>query len=178
INERTAPRGVVWNVVQVAGILSIILSAIAIWYARRQYILARIIQVLRPHSDRLKEEFRKWIEGGSFLPHVMDPSNLPEHYFAPSTTNQPSLMMNFAYQHLESGYPDLYSRLRELKERIVEHNRRVNEFAERLRSRFEAELGVPDRRGEQYAYYRRIVNYTLRKMLTPHLAEEDLMLAL
>jgi len=170
---------VLWVLREVIQTLGTISAFIAILYARKKYNLTKTVQVLRPHSDRLKEEFRKWVEGDFFPPQIVSPLNLPEYDFASSPSGQaPSTtMMKFALQHLESGYPDLYSSLNKLGEEIAKHNRRVNEFAERLHRYLETELRVPDRRGEQYAYYRRTVAYILQKTLIPQQIREEFVLA-
>jgi hypothetical protein len=115
------------------------------------------------------EVFKHWLETNKFLPHAQDAANIPEYptYMLTQPTPEAIHALPFAIQHLETGYPQTFSKLKELEKQIKEHNKSTEEFISSLYRLIKEELGLPEStRNRRYAYYRRTISYTLRKTLT------------
>lgn len=128
--------------------------------------------MLRPHSDRLNNVFKSWLRSGEFLPQIQDIANIPEGVAVEvaivSKPAPPSpYALHFALQHLESGYPQVYLELKEIEGKIEHHNKRTADFFNRLYERVRKELKLPEPPADKrYAYYGRLISYSLRKTLT------------
>ncbi len=148
--------------------VSFFLSIIAIIISIRQYRLSKRTQILRPHSDRLGRVFKLWLESDSFLPHVLDIANIPEDSIVLRMQKGAKLSsITHALQHLETGYGKFFVKLKELEQRIKENNKQTEEFFTSLQGQLEKELGLAkSARERRYAYYRRIISYSLRKIVT------------
>ena len=73
----------------------------------------------------------------------------------------------FAMQHLKTGYCKEYSELKNLEKRILKHNEQLEKFVTSLCRKIEEELKLPEPpRKKRFAYYRRIVAMSLRKIIT------------
>jgi len=147
--------------------ISTIISIVAISLTIRQYYLSKRVNILRPHSDRLAEAFEAWLESKLFLPDVLNPKNIPEDATLVSfpTPKGDLSALPFAMEHLKTGYQEQYQLLESLKERIVEHNDRVERFVQSLREDLKRDLGLPEAPAEpSYAYYRRMVVNILSKI--------------
>lgn len=147
---------------------SVILSIIAITISIRQYVLFKKAQILRPHSDRIGKVFKSWLESDTFLPEVVDTANMPEDSIAISVHSAAKLTsIPYALQHLETGYPKISLRLKDLEKQIKEHNELTHKFFVSLQDEVKKELGLAESAKERrYAYYRRIVSYSLRRIVT------------
>jgi len=141
-------------------------------WRRSIYSLFKISQILRPHSDRLMEVFKLWLETNRFLPCAEDPTDTSLKVTATAvdeSTQDTIDVLPFFVQHLESGYPEIFSELTTLEKQIREHNDSVREFDASMRSLVEDELGSPDAESKgngRRVYYPRIISLALSKVLT------------
>jgi hypothetical protein len=145
--------------------LSLLLSIFAIAVALRQYTLSKKAQIMRPHSDRLCEVFESWIESANFLPLIIDPAYSHENGTITPLKASPSALP-FALQHLQTGYPRIYSKLKNLHGQIETHNQKAEDFIAGLCETARKKIGLSKTpREKHYAYYYRLVSFVLRKML-------------
>jgi hypothetical protein len=146
-----------------------VMSVSSFVLAIRQYLLSKKTQILRPHSDRLMEVFKKWLETEKFLPPIKDVANIGEEhdiYVKPQPTSDLISSIPFALQHLETGYFQLFSKLKELERQIEEYNKSVEGFVNSLHLTIKNKIELSESaRNDCYAYYRRMVSYVLRKIL-------------
>jgi hypothetical protein len=152
-------------------VLAIAISIASALISNRQYRLSKRAQLLRPHSDRLNNVFKSWLQSNAFLPEIRDTANIPEYSAEVAINSQPSppsaSRLRFAVQHLETGYPKIYSELKEIESQIDDHNMRTDEFVDQLYERIRKELKLQEPPAEKrYAYYRRLISYSLSKILT------------
>lgn len=146
-----------------------VISVSSFYLALRQYFLSKKTQILRPHSDRLMEVFKKWLETEKFLPSIKDVTNIGEEhdiYARPEPTSDLISSIPFALQHLETGYSQLFLKLKELEKQIEDYDKSVDRFVNSLHLMIKSKIGLSESaRNNRYAYYRRMVSYLLRKIL-------------
>ena len=170
-------------------VMSAVFSAISIISAWRSYQLARRANILRPHSDLLRKSLiEPWINEGKFLPKITDIANLPlepegimglEYYSLPPLEETEKPMYWPIYQHLKTGYHDLFSKMRSLKEKIKRHHDDVGNLVEKLVKRAKDRIGLPDRLEvedfqQKHACYYRLVVFILSSILTGKPSESEL----
>jgi len=135
-------------------------------------LFSKRTQFHRLHSDKLGRTLRSWLESDYYLSPILDPKNLPEspedviNKVEPPPGIPLSYLLPSVLQHLETGYQKEYKKLKTLEKQIEEHNRRVKSLLDKLHNKLKHELELPDAVGarkENYAYYRRMVNMSLKK---------------
>ncbi|XOB40922.1 MAG: hypothetical protein ACKKMW_02535 [Candidatus Nealsonbacteria bacterium] len=151
----------------IQAISTIVLIFITTYYAYRNYKFEKI-QLSRPHSERLGENFSKWLTKVSGL--ILDPRNLPDQeeraYWDIYRIENPPLYIN---QHLKSGYPHLYSEYQKWKDSVNKYNDKLKTFIKELNEGAKKEIKLPScspSYNPPCAYYQRMITFTLRKILT------------
>jgi len=156
-------------------IVAIICSSVAIYISYKQYKLSETINILRPHSDRLSDIFRRWLSSDEALPHVFTPMDVPEkklgeleRILLSIKEEGYSLNLNpLAVEHLKTGYPEIFNQLKGVLEEIRTHNQDVLEYFLSLCNKVRNALNLPEPPyAEKFVYYSRVIIFTSEKILT------------
>lgn len=155
-------------------IIAIVISVTSLFYSVKRFRLEKRNSLLRPHSIRLSEDFAKWISSNNFFGQILDTTfdtldhkidrlnqDASEFEKGPKPINLPK----YAIKHLESGYPKLYEKISEFREKVNDHNKKVVKYVLSLCQRLENELKLPDRSGEEMMYYARTIIFISKKIL-------------
>ncbi|MCS7386878.1 MAG: hypothetical protein NDF55_09135 [archaeon GB-1867-005] len=165
-------------------IISLIISIVSSLISYRQYRLSKHVQIIRPHSDRLRYVLEDWVKSKGFFPVILDPVSLPDVRLKDLSLNtilksvtKPEAPSSLPYvlQHLETGYPRIYSMFKRLKEKVKKHNEELIHYVTALCEKVKDELQLPEPYSKEgYAYYCRIISYVFRKILVDYPDKEPI----
>ncbi|RLF09835.1 MAG: hypothetical protein DRJ62_06025 [Thermoprotei archaeon] len=161
------------NIVSVAMAIASAISALLSYY---MYRLTMRVNILRPHSDRLREkEIVPWLREDRFLPEIVDIADLPlepPNIIGIEYSSLPELKIHpiprFTCQHLRTGYPKLFNDWKRLMQDIINYHHDVQIFVKELMEKAKSRLKLPCRKeapGEKHAHYYCLVKLILSNLL-------------
>jgi len=153
----------------IALLISIASIILYIW----EYKLHKRVYLFRPHSDRLSDIYARWITSSDFCGKILDttfedfdyPIERLKKDFSKLEEQKELELPSYALEHLKTGYTELYDKIINFREEVRAHNKKVYEYVLSQCNKLKNELNLPDRRGENRAYYGRIIIYVSTKIL-------------
>jgi len=162
-----------WVVNNPLSLIALGISIASILLYLWEYKLHKRVYLLRPHSDRLSEIFARWISSSDFCSKILDttfedfdhPIERLKEDFSKLERQKELELPSYALEHLKTGYAELHEKIINFREKVRTHNKKVYEYVLSQCNKLKNTLNLPDRRGENKAYYGRIIIYVSTKIL-------------
>jgi hypothetical protein len=126
------------------------------------------IRLKQPHSERIGEEIQKFLEELNDV--ILDPRDLKENFteYIPFSKFLKKNFPHYSYQHLQSGYPEIYEKYNEWYKSVNSFNRELVTFVldsvAELNEWIKREIKKDNLKYEVFYNYR-IISYCFKKVL-------------
>jgi hypothetical protein len=155
------------NLGTIQTISTIVLAFITLYFACENHKFQQI-HLQRPHSERIGEDIRKFLE--ELNNAILDPRNLKESFDEYREFYKIKDFPHYPYQHLQSGYQKIYEKYNKWCEAVNSFNKKLIKFIEN--SRLELHEWIEKETKEdnlkpEILYDYRIISYCFKKVLIP-----------
>ncbi len=167
--------------IDIVSIISIPLSVIALIISIWEYRLRKKTTLLRPHSDRLAKRIEEWLNHDFNLKiyrlnYVSEDYTLYGEELTPIYITHKIRGLENIFQHLKSGYKNIWEEYNKLKNNVERHNSEVYTLLNKIykKMRYELKLSTSPNNSTKHAKYIEMLRIIMLKIIQKHSKELEI----